>query len=238
MIHNVTSWICFAALATGWIACVALAGCGKTTPSRAGEVASQLVTEPERATPPPADESPQEAPAAASDTAAEEPESFPAKLAAPESTPAAAEPAPSPPKAAAPSRPPADRVAAKPGEAEKITFDDLNVGMQADVVFRPFMLTDRVKELDKKKVSISGYMYGGVSATRGIKEFVLLRNTECKFGPGGQADHLAQVYLQTGVTTNFTPSPIKVEGTLVLQPFEGPDGNTWSIYRLEDARIP
>ena len=27
------------------------------------------------------------------------------------------------------------------------------------------------------------------------------------------------------------------EGTLKLAPFEGPDGNTWSIYRLEDAQI-
>src|SRR5437588_7889180 len=33
-------------------------------------------------------------------------------------------------------RPRADRTPTRPGEAEKITFDDLNLGMPADVVFR------------------------------------------------------------------------------------------------------
>jgi hypothetical protein len=134
-------------------------------------------------------------------------------------------------------RPPADRQPVRPGEAEKITFEDLLLGMQADVVFRPFMITERVKELDGKRVSLSGYMYGGVASARGIKEFILLRQKECKFGPGGQADHLAQVALQKGTTTDFTTGPVKVEATLKVEPFEGPDGNTWSIYRLEDAQL-
>src|SRR4029079_8355341 len=68
-------------------------------------------------------------------------------------------------------------------------------------------------------------------------EFILLKNTQCKFGPGGQADHLADVKLKADSSVLFTPSPIKVEGTLVLEPFQGPDGNTWSIYRLEAAQV-
>src|SRR5439155_13930326 len=79
-------------------------------------------------------------------------------------------------------RPPADRAPPRPGEAEKITFDDLNLGMQADVVFRPFMISDRVKELEGRKVSLVGYMHGGQAAQKGIKEFILLKNTQCKFG--------------------------------------------------------
>lgn len=134
-------------------------------------------------------------------------------------------------------RPTADRTPARPGEAEKITFEDLILGMQADVVFRPFMLTDRARELDGKRVSIMGYIHPGASG-EGIKEFVLLRNTECKFGPGGQADHLAQVYLAEGNTTEYQLKPVKVEGTLKIEPFQGPtDGNTWSIYRLENAVV-
>jgi hypothetical protein len=133
--------------------------------------------------------------------------------------------------------PPADRAPRKPGDAEKITFEDLILGMQADVVFRPFMLTDRAKELEGQRVSISGYMHGGVESTRANKEFILLRNTECKFGPGGQADHLAQIYLRKGTTTEFTAKPVKVEGNLKVEPFEGTDGNTWAIYQLEDAQI-
>jgi hypothetical protein len=136
-------------------------------------------------------------------------------------------------------RPPADRGPTRPGDAEKITWDDLNLGMQADVVFRPIMISysDRVKELDGKKISIVGYMHGGQASPKGIKEFILLKNTQCKFGPGGQADHLANIVLQADHSTRFTPSPVKVEGTLKIEPFQGPDGNTWSIYRLDDAQI-
>jgi hypothetical protein len=134
-------------------------------------------------------------------------------------------------------RPPADRTPRRPGDAEKITFDDLNLGMVADVVYRDFMLSDRVKELTDKRISLVGYMHAGQSSQRGIKDFILLKNTQCKFGPGGQADHLANVILREGSSTKFSPSPVKVEGTLKVQPFNGPDGNTWSIYRLEDAQI-
>jgi hypothetical protein len=148
-----------------------------------------------------------------------------------------AAPKPLPSDLAKPKPPPADRAPVRPGDAEKITFDDLNLGMQADIVFRDFMVSDRVKDLDGKRISIVGYMHGGQAAQRGIKEFVLLKNTQCKFGPGGQADHLANVILRADTSTGFTPSPIKVEGTLKLEPFQGPDGNTWSIYQLEDAQI-
>jgi hypothetical protein len=147
------------------------------------------------------------------------------------------EPAAEPTAPPQPQRPPADRSVTKPGDAEKITWDDVNLGMQADVVFRPFMISDRVKELEGKRISIIGYMHGGQAGQRGIKEFILLKNTQCKFGPGGQADHLADVKLKADSSVLFTPSPIKVEGTLVLEPFQGPDGNTWSIYRLEAAQV-
>lgn len=116
---------------------------------------------------------------------------------------------------------------------ELITFDDLNLGMQADMVFRDFLLTDRARELDGQKVRIVGYMDGGVSQQKGIKEFVLLKNTECKFGAGGQADHLLRVLLQDGVTVDYTRfGALQIEGVLKVSPFNGPDGNTWSVYDL------
>ncbi|MDX1948241.1 MAG: hypothetical protein SFU86_22815 [Pirellulaceae bacterium] len=133
-------------------------------------------------------------------------------------------------------RPPADRTPRRPGEAEKITFDDLNLGMAADMVFRPFLLTDRVKELDGQRVSILGFIHAGADRKK-AKEFVLLKNTECKFGKDGQADHLAMVYLAPGVTTDFTTDAIKVEGVLKVKPFEGADGNTWSVYDLQEAKV-
>jgi hypothetical protein len=152
---------------------------------------------------------------------------------APAAPAAAQAPAAAPPVK---SRPPAaDRGPSRPGEAEKITFDDLNIGMQADMVYRPILFEGhRVKELDGKRVSIRGYIHPGATG-RGIKEFVLLRNLQCKFGAGGQADHLAQVFMQKGSTVDYRLEDVKIEGTLKIQPFEGPDGNTWSIYRLEEA---
>jgi hypothetical protein len=147
-----------------------------------------------------------------------------------------------PPSHAAPpvagQRPPADRTPTRPGDAEKITFEDLNLGMPADVVFREFMLENsRAKELEGKRISIVGYMHGGSVSQQGIKKFILLKNTQCKFGPGGQADHLADISLRADTSIKYTPSPIKVEGTLRIEPFQGDDGNTWSIYRLENAQV-
>jgi hypothetical protein len=134
-------------------------------------------------------------------------------------------------------RPPPDRTARRPGDAEKITFDDLNLGMQADMVFRPFLVNDRVKELEDQKVSILGFMHGGVETRKGITEFILLKNTECKYGPGGQADHLAEVRLAEGHKTDFQLKAVKVEGTFHVEPYQGVDGNTWSIYVLKDAKV-
>ena len=117
-------------------------------------------------------------------------------------------------------------------EVEEISFDDINLQMQADVKFRPFMLTDRAKQLDGRRVRLTGFIFGGVAQSRGIKEFILLRNRECKFGPGGQADHLVQIYLLDNVTTNYTDKAVAVEGVLKIKPFEGADGFTWSVYEL------
>ena len=141
------------------------------------------------------------------------------------------------PKSPGSTRAPVDRTPVSPGGPQKITFDDLNLGMDKDMVFRPFLVTDRVKQLDGTKVRITGFIHGGASSTKGTREFVLLKNTECKFGAGGQADHLAMVYLAKGETTKYQVAAIKVEGTLKVKPYEGPDGNTWSVYDLTDAKV-
>lgn len=130
-------------------------------------------------------------------------------------------------------RPKADREPTKPGDPEKITFDDLILGMDKDMVFRPFMLTDRAKELEGKRVRLSGTMlpYDGTKA----KEFIILRNKECKYGAGGQADHVADVLMKEGHKATFTLETIRVEGTLRISPVNGDDGNTKHIYVLEDG---
>jgi hypothetical protein len=135
----------------------------------------------------------------------------------------------------------ANRGASRPsssgeGEAIEIVFEDIQLPIQADMVFRPFMLTERVQELDGQRIRIHGYMLPD-SKTRGITQFVLLKNTECKFGPGGQADHLINVLMTNGVTARYRDDPITVEGVLKVNPFQGPDGNTWSIYDLACDKV-
>jgi len=197
---------------------LALAGCGH-------ESAASPVTEAKVAV----------VPAGALPVVADLPEPV-AKAAAPPSE--STEPVqPAPPASPVSQRPRADRGPVRAGGVEKITFEDLNLGMQADMVYRDFMLSDRVKELEGRRVSIAGYMHAGQEAQRGIKRFILLKNTQCKFGPGGQADHLTDVVLRDGGTTSFTPSDVKIEGIFRIAPFQGNDGNTWSIYRLEDAQV-
>lgn len=123
--------------------------------------------------------------------------------------------------------------------AQLISFDDLNLGMQVDVRFRPQMLEydgGRVKELFGKKIIVAGYM-NPTDTMRGVTEFILLRNLECKFGPGGQADHLVHVIMEEGLTTAFTDKIVYVEGILSLNPFPTDEPVTWSIYDVHATKV-
>ncbi|HND51454.1 MAG TPA: hypothetical protein PLV92_03625 [Pirellulaceae bacterium] len=129
------------------------------------------------------------------------------------------------------------RAVQRDGNVEVITFDDLNIGMQADMVYRDFLLTDRVRELDGKRVRLVGYIFGGVSQLKDLKEFIVLKNLECKFGPGGQADHLIRVMMKGEHGADYTDTAVQLEGVLKLNPYMGPDGNTWSVYDLETDKV-
>ena len=117
-----------------------------------------------------------------------------------------------------------------------IAFEDIQINIQEDIVVRPFMFTDQVRELDGKRIRINGFMLGDLQ-TRGIKEFILLKNTECKFGEGGRADHLIRVIMNDGKTAVHRNDAISVEGVFTINLFNGPDGNTWSIYDLACDKI-
>lgn len=127
------------------------------------------------------------------------------------------------------------------GEAKLVSFDDLKLGMGEDVKFRPVMLNandGKVKDLFGKRVIVAGYM-DPTDAMTGVDEFILLRNLDCKFGPGGQADHLVRIYLNEKDKTSFTDKIVYVEGTLTLNPFpEDPQTPvTYSIYDMTDAKV-
>lgn len=118
-----------------------------------------------------------------------------------------------------------------------ITFDDLELEMKEDSVFDPSLLTARVKELVGRKVRIRGFIYPSIMQLTGITSFPLVKNTECKFGPGGTAHHIIVVDMQEGMSTSFTVRPIALEGTLSLRPFDGPDGNTWAVYHMVGENV-
>lgn len=119
---------------------------------------------------------------------------------------------------------------------ERVSFNDLDIGIQPDIVFRPWMLSETAHGLEGHKIRIGGYILPD-NQLENISEFVLLKNTQCKFGPGGQADHLIMVTLKEGVTTSFKSKPVDVVGILEISPVTGPDGNTWSIYELEAESV-
>jgi hypothetical protein len=125
-----------------------------------------------------------------------------------------------------------------PSQLQDITFDDLKINMEADRVFDRSMLTDRVEQLDGCRVRIRGFVFPGVFQQEGIEKFPMVMNTQCKFGPGGQAHHIIMVDMVAGQTVNFTVRPLTLEGRLTLKPLEGPDGNTWALYHMlcEKAR--
>lgn len=133
--------------------------------------------------------------------------------------------------------PAAARKPRDPDQLQSITFADLEIGIKEDLVINRSMLTEKVRQLDGCRVRIRGFIFPGIFQQSGIEKFPLVMNTECKFGPGGQADHVIIVDMVKGVTASYTMRAIAVEGRLSVQPWTGPDGNTWSLYHIQGERI-
>jgi hypothetical protein len=130
-----------------------------------------------------------------------------------------------------PSTPPAD------SEPEAITWERLDIGMEPDSVYQPWMLTHAIKVLEGKPVRIKGFMHGAVFQKNNIRTFHLMREKECPFGPGGQAHHAIEVELQGSLRTSLRTDEVTIEGIFHVTPVTGENGNTWSLYRLEGTSI-
>jgi hypothetical protein len=130
-----------------------------------------------------------------------------------------------------PSTPPAD------SEPEAITWERLDIGMEPDSVYQPWMLTHAIKVLEGKPVRIKGFMHGAVFQKNNIRTFHLMREKECPFGPGGQAHHAIEVELQGSLRTSLRTDEVTIEGIFHVTPVKGENGNTWSLYRLEGTSI-
>lgn len=118
-----------------------------------------------------------------------------------------------------------------------VTFEQLDLGMQPDSVYQPWMMTERVAALEGKQVRITGFMSGALLQLNNVREFPLMREQECPFGDGGQAHHVIMVQLVGRLRTSYKTGPITVEGTFSIQPYQGPNGKTWALYHLAGERV-
>jgi hypothetical protein len=143
------------------------------------------------------------------------------------------------PAAAVSSAAPSPLPAATPAPAEPslLTWDQLDIGIPAESKFEPWMMTTWIKSHAGLPVRITGYMHGGIAVREGIREFILLRNIDCPYGRQGEAHHVIVVKLAANERTTYSAKPLTVEGTFQVRPFDGPDGSTWSLYALDDARV-
>ncbi len=133
--------------------------------------------------------------------------------------------------------PAAPGIVEKPPVTEDLKWERLDIGMEPDSVYQPWMLTTAIKVLEGQPVRIKGWMHGAVFQRSNIRNFHLMREKECPFGPGGQAHHAIEVVLQGSLRTDFSVEEITVEGIFHVVPVTGENGKTWSLYRIEGTAV-
>ena len=138
-------------------------------------------------------------------------------------------------------QPAGDQPATKTATADSgpidVTWEQLDVGIGAESVYEPWMMKTSIKALDGQQVRITGYMHGGVAVKEGIREFVLLKNSDCPFGRQGEAHHAIVATMQGKSRASYSPQPLVVEGIFHVRPMNGPDGTTWALYAIDVTSV-
>ena len=129
----------------------------------------------------------------------------------------------------------------------EITFDDLKFDIEKGEAFQKEQLTKVVKELNGKKVKLSGYILPStLFKETDIERFVLVRdNQECCFGPGAALYDCVMVEMVPGKTTDFVTRPVTVEGKFRIEPDlykypggKGPDGSSHlAVFRIDGVSV-
>jgi hypothetical protein len=116
------------------------------------------------------------------------------------------------------------------------TFDDIKFEIEKDQVFKNDMLTPAIRELDRKKIRIRGFILpSSVFQMKGIKNFVLVRDDqECCFGPGAAIYDCIMIEMIDDNATDFYSSPVAVTGTFVIdtESYQYPDGGHFAIFKM------
>jgi len=128
--------------------------------------------------------------------------------------------------------------AERQGPAKDVTFDDVKLEMKKGDSFESSLLSEKVKQLDGKRIRIRGYILPSFQQT-GIKQFVLVRdNMECCFGPGALLHDCILVEMIAPAEATFTVRPVSVEGTFSIREVKDPtNGKHLAIYHLDGKRV-
>ncbi|MEL7265223.1 MAG: hypothetical protein AAFP69_10525 [Planctomycetota bacterium] len=106
-----------------------------------------------------------------------------------------------------------------------ISFDDIKFEIEPGQKFEKTMLTETIKSLEGKDVTIRGWILPSILFKQtGIKQFVLVRdNKECCFGPKAALFDCLVVKMAGSHTTDFTPLRITVTGKFRFKEWKYPD---------------
>lgn len=141
------------------------------------------------------------------------------------------------PAAAAPQQASAVGPAARSTGPRDISFDDVKLDLAKGAPFTPEALTPRVRELERRRVRIRGYILPSFQQT-GLTQFVLVRdNLECCFGPGAALHDCVVVRMAPGKTADFSIRPVAVTGVFRVEELRGPAGGHLAIYSMEGLEV-
>ncbi len=128
-----------------------------------------------------------------------------------------------------------------------INFDDLKFDLAKDAPFDSGLISDDLKQLDGRDVTLRGYILPStLFSETNISQFVLVRdNQECCFGPGAALYDCVIVEMVEGNTTDFVTRPVTVAGKFVIDtesyrypPDLSPNGAThMAIFRIEGMDV-
>jgi hypothetical protein len=123
-----------------------------------------------------------------------------------------------------------------PGKPEEITFNDLKFEIKPSSRFDEALLTPRIKGLEGKRIRVPGIMLATFQQ-KGIKEFILLMNTECKYGSAKDPVWCnIRVTMDEDQSATYTTRAVTVEGVLNLDVLEGAKYDI-SLYTLDEAKV-
>jgi len=132
---------------------------------------------------------------------------------------------------------PAPREREPSSAVQDISFDDVKLDLAKGAPFTPDALTPRVRELERRRVRIRGYILPSFQQT-GLTQFVLVRdNMECCFGPGAALHDCVVVRMKPGLSANFSIRPVAVTGVFRVEELRGPGGGHLAIYALDGDEV-